>query len=51
MSTQTEITRLQAARNKIRTWLVGLGLATSTDKLDALAARWDGEMWRDEYTA
>lgn len=37
MSTQTEITRLQTARNKIRTWLVGLGLATSTDKLDALA--------------
>ena len=37
MSTQTEITRLQNARNKIRTWLVGLGLATSTDKLDALA--------------
>ena len=37
MSTQTEVTRLQTARNKIRTWLVGLGLATSTDKLDALA--------------
>ena len=37
MSTQTEITRLQTARNKLRTWLVGLGLATSTDKLDALA--------------
>ena len=37
MSTQTEITRLQTARNKIRTWLVGLGLATTTDKLDALA--------------
>ena len=37
MSTQMEITRLQTARNKIRTWLVGLGLATSTDKLDALA--------------
>lgn len=37
MSTQTEITRIQNARNKIRTWLVGLGLATSTDKLDALA--------------
>lgn len=36
MSTQTEITRLQTARNKLRTWLVGLGLATSTDKLDAL---------------
>ncbi len=37
MSTQTEITRLQAARNKIRTWLVGLGLDTTTDKLDTLA--------------
>lgn len=37
MSTQTEITRLQTARNKMRTWLVGLGLAASTDKLDALA--------------
>ena len=39
MSTQTEVTRLQTARNKIRTWLVGLGLATSTDKLDALAEK------------
>ena len=37
MSTQTEITRLQTARNKLRTWLVGLGLAASTDKLAALA--------------
>lgn len=37
MSTQTEITRLQTARNKLRSWLVGLGLATSTDKLDTLA--------------
>ena len=37
MSTQTEITRLQTARNKLRTWLVGLGLAARTDKLDALA--------------
>lgn len=36
MSTQTEITRLQTARNKLRTWLVGLGLVASTDKLDAL---------------
>nr|DAK88395.1 MAG TPA: hypothetical protein [Caudoviricetes sp.] len=36
MSTQAEITRLQTARNKLRTWLVGLGLAASTDKLDAL---------------
>lgn len=39
MSTQTEITRLQTARNKIRTWLVGLGLATSTDKLDVIATK------------
>ena len=37
MSTQTEITRIQTARNKIRSWLVSLGLATSTAKLDALA--------------
>lgn len=36
MSTQIKITRLQTARNKLRTWLVGLGLAASTDKLDAL---------------
>lgn len=39
MSTQTEITRLQTARNTIRAWLVSLGLATSTDKLDALATK------------
>lgn len=39
MSTQTEITRLQNARNKIRAWLVGLGLAASTDKLDELATK------------
>jgi hypothetical protein len=37
MSTQTEITRLQTARNKLRTWLVGLGLAPSTDQLPTLA--------------
>lgn len=39
MSTQIEITRLQTARNKLRTWLVGLGLAASTDKLDALTEK------------
>lgn len=39
MSTQTEITRLQNARNTIRTWLVNLGLATSTDKMDVLATK------------
>ena len=37
MSTQTEITRIQTARNKIRSWLVSLGLTTSTAKLDTLA--------------
>lgn len=42
MSTQLELTRLQTARNKIRTWLVAVGLATSTDKLDVLATAIDG---------
>lgn len=42
MSTQTEITRIQTARNKIRSWLVSLGLATSTAKLDALATAVEG---------
>lgn len=42
MSTQTEITRIQTARNTIRTKLVDLGLATSTSKLDALATAVDG---------
>ena len=42
MSTQSEITRLQTARNLIRTKLVALGLAPSTAKLDALATAVDG---------
>ena len=42
MSTTSEITRLQTARNTIRTKLVGLGLATSTAKLDTLADAIDG---------
>lgn len=37
MSTQNEITRIQTARNTIRTKLVELGLAASTAKLDVLA--------------
>lgn len=37
MSTATEITRLQTARNTIRDKLIEFGLATSTAKLDALA--------------
>lgn len=42
MSTSTEITRLQTARNTIRTKLVDLGLAQSTSKLDALATAVEG---------
>lgn len=42
MSTQTEITRIQSARNTIRTKLVDLGLATATAKIDALATAIDG---------
>lgn len=42
MSTTTEITRLQNARNAIRTKLVELGLAQSTSKLDALATAVEG---------
>lgn len=42
MATQNEITRIQTARNTIRTKLVDLGLATSTAKLDALAASVEG---------
>lgn len=42
MSIATEITRIQAARNKIRDKLIELGLATSTTKLDALATAVDG---------
>lgn len=42
MSTATEITRLQNARNTIRDKLIDLGLANSTAKLDALATAVDG---------
>jgi hypothetical protein len=42
MSVATEISRLQTDRNTIRTKLVELGLATSTDNLDKLAAAVDG---------
>jgi hypothetical protein len=42
MSTQTEITRIQTARNTIRTKLVELGLAASTAKLDTLASAVSG---------
>lgn len=42
MSTATEISRLQTARNTIRNKMVNLGLGTSTDLLDDLAAEIDG---------
>lgn len=42
MSTSTEITRIQTARNTIRTKMVELGLATSTAKLDTLATAMEG---------
>lgn len=42
MSTSSEITRLQNARNTIRDKLIDLGLATSTTKLDGLATAIDG---------
>lgn len=42
MSTQTEITRLQTARNTIRTKLIDLGLVQSTAKLDACATAVEG---------
>ena len=41
MSTATEITRIQSARNKIRAKLVALGLVSGTAKIDALATAVD----------
>lgn len=42
MSIATELSRIQSDRNTIRTKLVELGLATSVDKLDALASAIEG---------
>lgn len=42
MSTQTEITRIQTARNALRNKGVELGLVASTAKLDAIADAFDG---------
>lgn len=42
MSTATEISRLQTARNTIRNKMVDFGLGTSTDLLDDLATEIDG---------
>lgn len=51
MSISTEITRIQSARNKIRTKLVELGLVTSTDKLDILASAIEGIINRGAVSA
>lgn len=51
MSTATEITRLQSARNVIRNKMVNLGLGTSTDLLDDLATEIDGIVNRGAVSA
>ena len=42
MSISTELSRIQSDRNTMRTKLVELGMATSVDKLDALASAIEG---------
>lgn len=42
MSIATEISRIQTARNTLRTKAVDLGIGTSTDKLDTLATAFSG---------
>lgn len=42
MSIATELTRLQQARNTLRTKAVELGIGTGTDKLDVLATEFSG---------
>lgn len=44
MSTQSEITRLQTARDTIRAKAVELGIGLTTDKLDALATKLDANL-------
>ena len=51
MSTATEISRLQTARNTIRNKLITFGLATSTDLLDDLADAVDGISYQGAVTA
>lgn len=51
MSTATEISRLQSARNTIRNKMVALGLGTSTDLLDDLASEIDGIVNRGAVSA
>jgi hypothetical protein len=51
MSTQTEISRLQNARNKLRTKGVELGINTGTDKLDVIASAFEGIINRGAVSA
>ena len=51
MSTATEITRLQTARNTIRNKMVNFGLGESTDLLDDLATEIDGIVNQGAVTA
>jgi len=51
MSVATEISRIQTARNKLRTKAVDLGIGTSTDNLTQLANEYDGIVNRGSVSA
>lgn len=51
MSVATEISRIQTARNKLRTKAVALGIGTSTDNLTQLADEYDGIVNRGSVSA
>lgn len=51
MSIATEISRIQSARNKLRTKAVALGIGTSTDNLTQLADEYDGIVNRGAVSA
>lgn len=51
MSIATEIARIQNARNKIRTWLNGLGLIATTATIDECATAIDGIVNRGAVSA
>lgn len=51
MSIATEITRIQTARNKLRTKAVDLGIGTSTDNLTTLSNAFDGIVNRGAVSA
>ena len=51
MSISTEISRIQTARNTLRTKGVALGICLSTDKLDDIAEAFDGITNRGAVTA